>query len=168
MEMVKWDQYFMSLVYLVSTLSKDKSSHIGAVIVGHDNTVRSTGFNSFPRGINDNLPERQKRPEKYHWFAHGERNAIYNAARIGGTLEGCKLYTQGVPCSDCAIAIIQSGITEVITHTSWKYSSEKWEHLADRSIQMFKEAGIKHREYDGTTLKVLGLNSGIEFDPSES
>lgn len=163
---IKWDQYFMTLAYLVSTISKDTRTHIGAVVVDSDNSIRSTGYNSFPRGINDNLPERQERPEKYNWFAHGERNAIYNAARAGIPLENCRVYTQAIPCSDCAIAIIQSGITEVITHAPWIHP-EKWKQHADRSTQMFKEAGIKHREYEGSTLKIDGLNSGVRFDPSE-
>ena len=40
------------------------------VIVGKNKEIVSTGYNSFPRGINDNLKERQERPEKYYWFEH--------------------------------------------------------------------------------------------------
>ena len=64
---------------LVAKKSKDQSTQIGAVIVGIDNEIRSTGYNSFPSGINDDLQERQERPEKYYWIEHAERNALYNA-----------------------------------------------------------------------------------------
>lgn len=68
MELVSWDDYFMTMVYLVAMKSKDESTHIGAVIVGPDNEIRSTGYNSFPRKMNDGLEERQKRPQKYFFF----------------------------------------------------------------------------------------------------
>ena len=80
---MRWVEYFRELAHTVKKKSKDKNTQIGAVIVGTDKEIVSTGYNSFPRGINDGVSERQERPEKYHWFEHGERNAIYNAARIG-------------------------------------------------------------------------------------
>lgn len=151
-----WDRYFMSMVYLVASMSKDKSTHIGAVIVDIDNAIRSTGYNSFPRGINDDVEERYNRPEKYYWFAHGERNAIYNAARMGITLKNCRLYTQAIPCSDCAIGIIQSGITEVIVHGEWStYLDDKWKEHALRTENMFKEGGVFLRRYNGNIINEL-------------
>ena len=68
-----YDELFMNMAYLAAMKSKDIKTHVGAVIVGPDNEVRSLGFNSFPRGINDNVLERQERPEKYNWFAHSEK-----------------------------------------------------------------------------------------------
>lgn len=109
----------MTLVYLVSTKSKDKTTHYGAVVVGPDNEVRSVGYNSFPRDINDDVLSRQERPEKYFWIEHAERNAINNAALVGIPLKGCKLYTNGIPCAECARSIIQSGIKEVIVDIRW-------------------------------------------------
>jgi len=52
---------------------------IGCVIVGPNHEIRSTGYNSFPRGIRDDVPERLERPAKYLWLEHAERNAICNA-----------------------------------------------------------------------------------------
>ena len=80
---MRWVQYFRELAHTVKKKSKDENTQIGAVIVGKDKEIVSTGYNSFPRGLDDNIKERQERPEKYFWFEHGERNAIYNAARIG-------------------------------------------------------------------------------------
>ena len=108
-----WDEYFMTMAYLVASRSTDESTHAGAVIVRPDNSVVSTGYNGPVRG-EDNPP--QTRPEKYLYFEHAERNAIFNAAKHGSSLDGCKLYVNFVPCADCARAIVQSGIKEIIVH----------------------------------------------------
>ena len=79
---MNWQKYFYEMANLVAKKSKDKSTQIGAVIVGPDNEIRSTGYNSFPTGLNDDLEIRQQRPEKYYWIEHAERNALYNAARL--------------------------------------------------------------------------------------
>ena len=140
----RWDEHFMKMVYVIASMSKDQNTHIGAVVVGPDNEIRTTGFNSFPRGINDDVHERQQPPEKYFWFAHAERNSIYNATRMGVSLKYCTMYTNGVPCADCAIAIIQSGITEVVVHRQWDdLNSDKWSNSAHRSAMMFAEAGVE-------------------------
>jgi len=161
-----FDQYFMTMAYLASMRSKDLSTHIGAVIVGTDNEVISLGYNSFPRGIVDTVDERQNRPEKYFWMEHAERNAIYNAKC---DLRGYKLYTQGIPCADCCRAIIQTGIKEVIVHTEWERDAwnEKWEESANRSKQMFDEAGVSLRHWSGDVLNILGLRNGDPVDYQE-
>jgi|GEM_PF-37876 len=161
------DDYFMSMVYLVASPSKDLSTHIGAVIVGPDNEVRSTGYNSFVRGINDDVPERQERPEKYFWFEHAERNAIYNAARVGIPLKGCRMYTNGVPCTNCTRGIIQVGIIEVIVDKFWDASnSEKWSEEAKRSLLMFGEAGVEINYWDRELLKIERFKGGKVFEKS--
>jgi dCMP deaminase len=165
MEKVEWDDYFMTLVYLVAMRSKDESTHIGAVVVGPDNEIRSTGYNSFPRGLIDDKPERQKRPEKYFWFAHAERNAIYNAAMVGGApLKGCRMYTNGVPCNDCAFGVVNAGINEVIVDKSWDDNNyAQWKEHAERTRVMFKEAGVSLRYWEGELLKVHKFRSGEKF-----
>ena len=65
---MRWVEYFQNLAHQVKLKSKDERTQIGAVIVGKDKEVVSTGYNSFPRGIADNVKERQERPEKYFWF----------------------------------------------------------------------------------------------------
>ena len=65
---MNWSEYFYDMANLVAKKSKDQSTQIGAVIVGPDNEIRSTGYNSFPKGLNDDLQERQERPEKYYWI----------------------------------------------------------------------------------------------------
>ena len=104
---MRWVEYFRNLAHQVKLKSKDENTQIGAIIVGKDKEIVSTGYNSFPRGLKDNKESRQERPEKYYWFEHGERNAIYNAARIGVSTKGCTMYLScGIPCVDCARGII--------------------------------------------------------------
>jgi dCMP deaminase len=146
---MNFDEYFVSMLYLVAMKSKDIKTQNGTIIVSQDNRIKSTGYNSFPSGINDYISERQERPEKYFWFEHGERNALYSAARAGIKLEGCRLYVTGIPCMDCARGIVQCGIKEVIYHVLKPYDSKLWEEHHKRTLTLFKEAGIKIREYKG-------------------
>jgi len=110
----KWDIRFLRLAKEVATWSKDRSTQVGAVIVGDDKTPGPYGFNGFPRTIDDAVEDRHTRPLKYKWTEHAERNAIYNAARIGMSLKGCTIYVTHMPCADCTRAIVQVGIRRVV------------------------------------------------------
>ena len=159
--MVNWDEYFMSMAYLVASKSKDESTHMGAVVVGPNNEIKSTGYNSFVRGLNDEIAARQEKPEKYYWFEHAERNAIYNATLMGTSLKGCKIYTNGIPCMDCARGIVQSGILEVIIDKKWdKKNPDLWKENAKRSIEMFEEVGVLLRYWDGKILPIQKFMRG--------
>jgi dCMP deaminase len=130
---MNWDEFFIEMAMLVAKKSKDPSTKVGCVLVGDDNAVLSTGFNGFPRGVNETittytpvdkyavreetkLNERWDRPAKYSWVEHAERNAIYNAARHGIRLAGARAYLnwEPQPCADCTRALIQAGIREII------------------------------------------------------
>jgi dCMP deaminase len=104
----------MNMLGPISARSKDPNTQIGCIIAGPDHNIRSTGYNSLPRGVNDDLAERYERPAKYKWIEHADRNAIYAAARVGTPLLGCSMYLSGIPCMDCGRGIIQVGISEVI------------------------------------------------------
>jgi dCMP deaminase len=161
MSNLNWDDYFMNMVYLVAMKSKDENTHIGAVIVGPDKEIRSTGYNSFVRGINDSIPERQIRPEKYFWFEHSERNAIYNAARIGVSTKDCTMYTNGVPCMDCARAVIQAGIKRVVVDKQWDDNNvDIWLEQAKRSLQMFTESGVEVRYINFNLIELHKFRKG--------
>ena len=148
-EVMNWDEYFINIAEQVKLKSKDQRTQIGVVIVGNNNEIVSTGYNSFPRGIDDNVAERQERPEKYFWFEHAERNAIYNAARIGVSTLGTTMYmTCGISCADCARAIINSGVSKIVLRRGRGATNEKWQDSAKRSEQMFKEAGIIVEYFD--------------------
>ncbi|MDO8668769.1 MAG: deaminase [Candidatus Buchananbacteria bacterium] len=157
-----WDSWFMTMAYLIASKSKDQSTHIGAVVVGRQKKeIRSTGYNSFPRGINDNLAERQARPEKYFWFAHAEFNAVCNAALIGVSLNDCIMYTSGIPCMNCALAIIQSGIKTVTIDKFWDdQNPPEWQDHARRTKQLFTEAGVDLKFWEGELVPIVKFNRG--------
>lgn len=156
-----WDTYFMSLVVLVAMKSKDPSSHIGAVITTMDNQLVSTGYNGFPRGVEYTDLTRQERPEKYFFYEHAERNAIYHAARHGVSTMGCKMYTSGCPCADCGRGIIQAGIIEVIGDKAFDtQDNELWTEHAKRTIKMFREAGVTYRQWIGELIIPTRLYKG--------
>jgi dCMP deaminase len=142
-----WDRKYLALALHVASWSKDPSTKVGSVIVGPTNEVRSLGFNGFPRGVNDDVPERWLRPEKYFWCEHGERNAVYNAARMGVSTMASTLYVTSYPakfgpCDDCARAIIQSGIARLVTEPP-AGDLERWAVSFKRGSDMLKEAGVE-------------------------
>ena len=148
-----WDEHFMFLAYAISMKSKDDSTKIGCVAVGSDNEIRSTGYNGLPRGV-EYKKERFERPNKYFWFEHSERNTVYNATRIGVSLKGCRMYVTSLPpCADCARAIIQAGITEVVIMS--RDIPDRWKESCGAGLEMLKEAKIK--------VRVVKLSSKIKL-----
>lgn len=140
-----WDTYFLKMCFAVAERSKDPSTQVGAIIVGPDKEIRSTGYNDFPRGV-ENRSERWERPEKYEWVVHAEHNAILNAARIGISVRGCTLYMpfDVLPCHGCCRAIIQAGIAEVVHgHVPWRGKGTGVHYDVDaRARAMMAEAGV--------------------------
>jgi dCMP deaminase len=139
--MTDWDRRFMSLAMHIASWSKDPSTKVGCVIVGPDNEVRSTGYNGFPRGARTDIAERFERPLKYRWTEHAERNAIYNAARVGISVLGCRMYLPWFPCMDCARAIVQAGIGTLVAYPP-DLTHSKWGEDFQLAIQLFEETGI--------------------------
>jgi dCMP deaminase len=111
---MSWDNRWMDLAGFVAHFSKDRSRKTSAVIVNDRQDLIGIGWNGFPRGLNDDVPCRHERPAKYQWTEHAERNAIYNCAAHGTATRGCRIYMPWYPCADCARAIIQAGIVEII------------------------------------------------------
>jgi dCMP deaminase len=152
MHRIEWDDLYIRLAYLIAQRSPDLSTQLGAVIVAPDQTIRSTGYNGWPRGIaefEDDDP-RWNRPNKYHWMAHAERNAIDNAIRNGVAVDGCTLYTILMPCADCARGIVQTGIKRVVfdenamrEFTKHMLNSQTWVEGLEATRQMFKETNIE-------------------------
>lgn len=142
MTTANWDRKFMQLAEQLATWSKDRSRRVGCIVVGPNNEVRATGYNGFPRGVDDSVEERYERPAKYKWTEHSERNAIFNAARVGVSLAGCRLYvTTLYPCVDCARAIVQSGIASVVCVPP-DFSDLVWGEDFRIAQTMFAEGGV--------------------------
>ena len=140
---LSWDEYFMGIALLSAQRSKDPGTQVGACIVGQDNKNLSVGYNGMPIGCkDDDMPwDRDGTPleTKYLFVCHAELNAILNHGRSG--LEGAKVYTTLFPCNECAKAIIQSGIKEVI------YLQDKYAETDSviASKRMFDMTGVTYR-----------------------
>lgn len=140
-----WDEYFMGIAVLSAMRSKDPSTQVGACIVDADRRILSMGYNGMPRCCSDdNFPwERAEGLDsKYLYVCHAELNAILNCHR--GSVKGCVVYTTLFPCNECAKAIIQSGIAEVV------YKEDKYakSDSVRASKRMFDAAGVKYRPYN--------------------
>ncbi len=140
---ISWDEYFMGVALLAGKRSKDPNTQVGACIVDENNIILSTGYNGFPFGCSDDsYPwEREGDDTKYKYVVHAELNAILNAN--GKSLKGAKLYVDLFPCNECAKAIIQSGIKEVV-YLYDKYADSP-ETIASK--KMLASSGVVTRKF---------------------
>lgn len=136
---LKWHKRFLEIAEFISTWSKDPSTKVGAVIADKDNRIVSTGYNGFPRGVDDKLTRYNNRDIKLKIILHAEENAI-SYAKID--LTDCTLYISGLPpCAHCASLIIQSGIKTVVVRK--QEIPERWIESMELSKQILKEAKVK-------------------------
>ncbi|HIE82019.1 MAG TPA: dCMP deaminase family protein [Candidatus Poseidoniales archaeon] len=140
----KWDKRFLALATHIAGWSKDPSTQVGCVVVGPDREIRSTGFNGFPRGIEDSIARLENRELKYPLICHAEENAIMHAARIGISLKGCTAYVTWPPCSRCARSLIQAGVDEVV-YPAESEIPERWGDDFEIATSMMNEAGLAVR-----------------------
>lgn len=140
----KWDKRFLALASHIAGWSKDPSTQVGCVVVGPDREIRSTGFNGFPRGIEDSIARLENRELKYPLICHAEENAIMHAARIGISLKGCTAYVTWQPCSRCARSLIQAGVDEVV-YPAESEIPERWGDDFEIATSMMNEAGLAVR-----------------------
>lgn len=146
----KWDIRYLRLAREISSWSRDPSTKIGAVAIGHKGQVLSQGYNGFPRSIIERH-RWEDRETKYKFVVHAEMNAIYNATYNGVSLDGSTLYIWGLPCcSECAKGVIQVGIRRVVM-PKMDYPNS-WSDSFKLSAQMFREADVT---YDFVTVENL-------------
>ena len=139
-----WDARFVRLALHIAQWSKDPSTQVGCVVVGPDREIRSTGFNGFPRGIDDSLERLNDREQKYPLVCHAEENAIMHAARVGVSLKGCTAFVTWPPCTRCARSLIQAGIFD-IAYPAGLEIPDRWRADFDISSRMLGEAGVRVR-----------------------
>ena len=148
-----WDEYFMGVAELSAMRSKDPHTQVGCCIVSPDHKILSMGYNGFPRGCSDDdFPWKREGPpleNKYFYTTHSELNAILNYR--GGSLEGSSLYVTLFPCNECAKAIIQAGIKEIV------YDSDKYENEPSTiaSKKMLSSAGVEFRKYKRSNRELI-------------
>ena len=155
---ISWDEYFMGVAMLAARRSKDPNTQVGACIVSQDNIIISTGYNGMPTGSSDDeFPwERVGEQTKYPYVVHAELNAILNAN--GRDLRGSKLYVALFPCNECAKAIIQSGVREVV-YLSDKYADSV---ATMASKRMLDAAGVAYRRLEPAVREIT-----LDFIPEE-
>lgn len=137
----RWDQRMMLLSIHVAGWSKDPSTKVGAVICDDEYRVLALGYNGFPRGVEDNAARYDDRAAKYPRVVHAELNAILNTG-VPMSLEDATLFCSLPPCCECAKAIIQSGITRVVTSAT-QAGADRWSDSWDIALDMFVEAGVE-------------------------
>ncbi len=139
LDYISWDEYFMGVALLAAKRSKDPNTQVGACIVDSNNVILTTGYNGFPQGCSDDeFPwNREGEITKYPFVVHAELNAILNAS--GKSLRGSRLYVALFPCNECAKAIIQAGVSEVV-YLSDKYADTP---ATKASKMMLQAAGVK-------------------------
>ena len=156
---IGWDDYFMGVSLLAADRSKDPSTQVGACIVSDDNRILSTGYNGFPQGCSDDeFPwnrDESKGETKYNFVVHAELNAILNAG--GKSLVGSRIFVSLFPCHECAKAIIQSGVKEVV-YLSDKYNGTVSDNASKR---MLNSAGVKLTKIKPTKAQIV-LNFDID------
>lgn len=144
---ISWDEYFMGIAVFSSLRSKDPNTQVGACIADKDHKVVSIGYNGMPRGIDESQVSWDNGDglnSKYLYVCHAEFNAILNT-RDGTALKDCVLYATLFPCNECAKAIIQTGIKEVV------YADNKYQDMTttQASVRLLNLAGVKLRKYQG-------------------
>ncbi len=133
-----WHSRFLALAAHVAQWSRDPDKKVGAVIVRPDKTIASLGFNGFPRGVDDSDARYRDKELKRELVMHAETNAILHARE---PLKGYVLYVWPLmPCARCAAAIVQAGISHVVSQPM--RGSSNWAHTAKLAEDMLREAGI--------------------------
>lgn len=155
--------------YREATNSPDTSTQLGAVIVTARGVVKypTLSHNGFTEGwmIEDADLER---PRKYSLIEHAERRAIYRAAKYGIPLEGCSLYSSWAACADCARAIVESGITELVRHyPPQDEATDRWLESVVLGDEIMTAGGVVLTNIHGPIKEGFPILRGGElFDPS--
>ena len=143
----------MGLSLFSAMRSKDPNTQVGACIVSEDNKILSVGYNGMPIGCDDDTMPWGREGEfldtKYPFVAHAELNAILNRPTV--SLKNARIYVSLFPCNECAKAIIQSGIKEVVYwHNKYKDTDG-----VKASEMMFRLAGVALRQYTPSGREVI-------------
>lgn len=138
---------FVPFVTAAQNLSKDPSTQVGALAIDDDFNIRATGYNGFPRGVEDKPELYNNRPAKYLRITHAELNLICQAARTGVSLKDCTVILSALyPCPQCAGALIQAGIKRILVPDV--VQPERWATTWVVAQEMLGQAGVKVFAYD--------------------
>tara|TARA_B100001248_G_C27386958_1_gene460192 strand:- start:904 stop:1344 length:441 start_codon:yes stop_codon:yes gene_type:complete len=106
---LSWDEYFMSVAFLISARSTCERLNVGCVIV-KDNRIISAGYNGFLPGMPHESIVRDNHEQA---TVHAEQNVIADCASRGVGVKDAIAYITHYPCLNCAKILSASGIKEV-------------------------------------------------------
>jgi len=111
-----WDEYFLSICFLISSRSSCNRLHVGSIIV-KDKRILSAGYNGFISGA----PHISRIRDNHELGTiHSEINAITDCAKRGINIDNSTIYITHYPCINCFKSIIASGIKNIIYHFDYK------------------------------------------------
>lgn len=135
-----WDSYFLSIADVVATRSEDLYIRHGSVIV-KDLKVISCGFNGLPKGFDHSRIDLKNRDYRRKYMIHSECNSILFSK---SDLSNSTIYITGIPCRQCTLMIINSGISRIVCRN--------------------KTGSITHSEEDKEVIDILIEQSGIKYE----
>ena len=133
-ERINWDDYFMSMAYLISSRSACERLHVGCVLVKNTRVI-SVGYNGFLPKTPHNSIIRDGHEQA---TVHAEQNAISDCARRGISCEGATAYITHYPCINCAKIIASGGIKEIRYHEDYKNDKIVGKLLESAKINIIK------------------------------
>ena len=113
------DDRYMSLARDTSSISSCNKKQLGCVLVSLNNTS-ITGWNGPPEHMEQCNPcPRLDSPSSTDLHncraVHAEQRAILRAGLMNVSIIGATMYCYfGVPCKDCLLSLIESGISEIV------------------------------------------------------
>ena len=115
-ERLSWDDYFISLAFLISSRSSCNRLHVGCILV-KNNRVISSGYNGFL----SKLPHLSCIRDNHEiGTVHAEQNAIADCARRGVNAENAVAYITHYPCVNCCKILLSGGISEIKYYNDYK------------------------------------------------
>lgn len=129
---IDWELYALDIAEAVAKKSKDPWKKVGAVLLRHDHSVASVGYNGFPAGVPEDWSDREER-RKY--VIHAETNALRFTRPEECSVLACTL----LPCPSCLKAVSGHGIRRVVYREVYQRDPE--------SLEMAERMGIELKQY---------------------
>ncbi|WP_225206054.1 deaminase [Novosphingobium huizhouense] len=146
------DRFYLDEAFRERSKSDDpKARHVaqsgvGVVLVGEEGEITRSA-NVLPPRLREAYSRSEKTVEaddRYHVIEHAERAAIFKAFLAGHNLNGSTIYCTRFPCSDCARAIVWSGITRAVFPSGFA-GEARWIDAQRAALKIMREAGITVR-----------------------
>mgnify|MGYP002661907132 CR=1 FL=1 len=114
LDVISWDEFFMSVAIAAQRRSKDPNTQVGACIANTNHRILSVGYNGTPSALNDDFfpwgTSDDPLQDKHNYVVHAEANAVLNYRGSLKDLEGSTVYVTLFPCHDCAKILAQVGV----------------------------------------------------------